>query len=65
MKSIAQKLMKMEGLLNTTHLNDWENKFLSKWVPLGLARAKAGHPTNFTDPVQDKIDEVYEKHFGN
>ena len=65
MKSTRQKLLKLEGLLDTSDLNDFEQSFLSRWVPQGLQRTAAGQPTNFSEKVEIIIDQIYAKNFGD
>lgn len=60
MASTNIMLQKCSGLIDTTDINDWTNKFLKNvWQ-----RSQQGkRPDLLSGPQVDKLTEIYERHF--
>lgn len=55
MRSTAQKLTLVSGLLDTTDLSDWEQGFVKSCVERGAA--------NLSDKQLETLDRIHDKHF--
>lgn len=60
---LLTKLRQLKPLIGTTHVTDWENRFLGDVVPKALSMAEAGQVMRLTDNQLDVIDKVYYQHF--
>ncbi len=61
MKSIGQKLEKIEGLVGTKDLNPWEDEFVRN--NLAKYRAAGNATSSLSGPVLDTIESIHDKHF--
>jgi len=57
--STTTMIRRLEGLLDTKDLNDWEQNFVRSLVE----RLEAGEVTRLTDKQIDRLDELHGKHF--
>lgn len=62
-QSLVIRLKRLEGLIDTTDVTEWENKFLQSLVPLALERAKIGQVVGFTDKQLEVLNQVHDRHF--
>lgn len=56
MKSVAQKVSQLEGLLGTKDISEWEEGFIQSLVDRG--------GTGLTEKQLAVMDRIYSKHFG-
>ncbi|MCP3017495.1 hypothetical protein [Cupriavidus basilensis] len=59
MVSTTQMIQRLEGLLGTKDLNDWEQGFVRKLAE----HMHAGQVTKLTGNQVDKLDELHGRHF--
>lgn len=59
MVSTAQMIKRLEGLLGTKDLTEWEHSFVRSLAD----RMHAGEVTKLTGDQVDKLDELHGKHF--
>lgn len=59
MVSTAQVITRLEGVLGTKDVNDWERGFVRTLA----ARVHAGEVTKLTGNQVDKLDELHGRHF--
>lgn len=59
MLSVGQKLTQLKGLVGTSALSDWEQRFVQSIATQIAASPKAG-TTSLTDNQVEKIEEVWE-----
>lgn len=60
MISTATMIQRLEGMLDTKDLTEWEHDFVRKLASL----MRAGEVTQLTGAQVDKLDELHERHFG-
>lgn len=63
MKSLLQKLQQLEGLIDTSDVSEWEQKFLKSVVVVGVAKCKMGKTGFLTEKQLDVVERIYDKHF--
>ena len=61
--SLIGKIKRLEGLIDTNEITEWENKFLSDVVPTALARAHVGQVMGLTSKQLDTINQLFSKHY--
>ncbi len=59
MVSTTQMIQRLEGLLGTKDLNDWEQGFVRSLA----ARMHAGEVTKLSGDQVEKLDEIHGRHF--
>lgn len=59
MVSTTQMIQRLEGLLGTKDLNDWEQRFVRSLS----ARMHAGEVTKLSGEQVEKLDELHGRHF--
>lgn len=59
MVSTTQMIQRLEGLLGTKDLNDWEHGFVRSLA----ARMHAGEVTKLSGDQVEKLDEIHGRHF--
>lgn len=59
MISTLQMIRKLEGMVDTKDLNEWENEFVKSMV----VKADAGEVTKLTEKQIDRLVELHNKHF--
>ena len=59
MVSTTKMIQRLEGLLGTKDLTDWEQGFVRSLA----ARMHAGEVTKLTGDQVEKLDELHGKHF--
>ncbi|MDW3683063.1 hypothetical protein RA280_15160 [Cupriavidus sp. CV2] len=59
MVSTTVMLQRLEGLLGTKDLNDWESSFVRSLA----TRMHAGEVTKLSGDQVDKLDELHGRHF--
>ncbi|MBV8273559.1 MAG: hypothetical protein JO067_14930 [Cupriavidus sp.] len=59
MVSTTKMIQRLEGLLGTKDLTDWEQGFVRSLA----SRMHAGEVTKLTGDQVDKLDELHGKHF--
>ena len=59
MVSTTKMIQRLEGLLGTKDLTDWEQRFVRSLAD----RMHAGEMTKLTGEQVDKLDELHGKHF--
>ncbi len=59
MVSTATMIQRLEGLLGTKDLNDWESSFVRTLAH----RMHAGEVTKLTGNQVEKLDELHGRHF--
>lgn len=57
--STTTMIKRLEGLLGTRDLSEWEQGFVRKLVE----SSQAGQVTQLTGAQVDKLDELYGRHF--
>lgn len=61
MVSTTTMIKRLEGLLDTDDLNDWEQQFVRSVA----TRMHAGEVTQLTGNQVDKLDQIHSKHFAS
>lgn len=59
MVSTTQMIQRLEGLLGTKDLTDWEQRFVRSLA----ARMHAGEVTKLSGDQVEKLDEIHGRHF--
>ena len=59
MKSTTQMIRRLEGMLGTKDLSDWESGFVESLV----AKLDAGKVTSLTERQVETLDRLHGKHF--
>lgn len=59
MKSTTQMIRRLEGMLGTKDLSDWESGFVESLV----AKLDAGEVTSLTERQVETLDRLHGKHF--
>ncbi|MGK2829195.1 hypothetical protein ACSI5F_03700 [Ralstonia pseudosolanacearum] len=59
MVSTTQMIQRLEGMLGTQDLTDWEQGFVRSLA----SRMHAGEVTKLSGDQVDKLDEIHERHF--
>lgn len=60
MASLNTMVKKCSGLVDTTDLSDWENKFLKNVVD---KTSNGDNTTSLTEKQIGSLEQIYEKHF--
>jgi hypothetical protein len=63
MVSMQSKLQALNGLIDTKDVDEKTNQFLKNVCPKGLAAAKLGQVTGFSEAQTEWIENVYDRHF--
>jgi len=61
--SLATMIARLEGLLGTADLSDWEQGFVRNVAARTAAQRRAGQPLDLTPGQVEKIDDLHERHF--
>ncbi len=61
MVSTTTMIERLEGMLDTDDLSDWEQEFVQSVV----ARKNAGQVTQLTERQVESLDRLHSKHFGD
>ncbi|MBX3704013.1 MAG: hypothetical protein KF822_09585 [Steroidobacteraceae bacterium] len=59
MLSTTQMIRRLEGMLDSRDLNDWEQGFVESLVQ----RVEAGQVTSLTEKQIDRLQALHDKHF--
>ena len=60
MKSIGQMIRQIDGLKDTTQVNDWENKFIHDIVE---KTNEGNRTTGLSEKQVECIERIYGRHF--
>lgn len=63
MVSLQSKLVSLNGLIGTSDISPWEDRFLRSVIPPALAKSKLGSPAGLTELQEEKVDQIFRKHF--
>jgi hypothetical protein len=61
--SLMTKLNRLEGLMDTTKITDWENNFLKSMIPTMKERAALGQVVRLTEKQQKVVDDLFDTHY--
>lgn len=61
MKSIAQMLKQLSGLIGTDDLSDWETEFVGNVID--RVQRAGGTTEDLSDKQVEKVEQVWKKHF--
>lgn len=63
MISIATMITRLEGMLGTDDLTDWEQRFVRSVSERTAAQRRRGLPLELSDNQLEKLDELHRRHF--
>lgn len=58
---LKEKLSVLNGVIDTRHVNEWENSFLKSIVPVAQARALLGQVMGLTPKQSSVLDTIYDR----
>lgn len=63
MISIATMITRLDGLLGTDDLTDWEQRFVRSVAERTAAQRRQGLQLELSDNQLEKVDELHQRHF--